>query len=247
MNRSRTFLVLVLLAATPALAPAGFIFGKKAPKPDPAVRVPELLGTVKSDGDEDKRCAAAEELRQYDAEKFPDIIPVLVDVLLHDSKASVRAEAAQSLGKLRPVNPQAGAALEQAVAKDAAMRVRLQARSSLLLYYMAGYHSGKKDEAPAVTNKEPPLAGSVPPPVNTGNAPPAPPPANTPPAPPRLTPIPSQTVAPPLAPLVPSPSPANKPLSTKPSTAPPPLAPVPAPVPAPAGPSLQGPDLTPPE
>src|SRR5262249_40877996 len=168
MNRSRTLLVLLLLTATPALAPAGFIFGKKAPKPDPAVRVPELLGVVKADGDEDKRCAAAEELRQYDAEKFPDIIPVLVDVLEHDSKASVRAEAAQSLGKLRPVNQQAGAALEQAVAKDAAMRVRLQARSSLLLYYMAGYHSGKKDEVPPVspTGKEPPLAGSVPPPLS---------------------------------------------------------------------------------
>src|SRR4029077_19657794 len=120
------------------------------------------------DGDEDKRCAAAEELRQYDAEKFPEIIPILVDVLLHDSKASVRAEAAQSLGKLRPINQQAGGALEEAVAHDAAMRVRLQARSSLLLYYMAGYRAGKKEEIPAVTgnNKEPPLTGSVPPVIN---------------------------------------------------------------------------------
>jgi hypothetical protein len=240
MNRSRTLLVLVLLAVTPALAPAGFIFGKKTPKPEPAVHVPELLGIVKTDGDEDKRCAAAEELRQYDAEKFPDIIPVLVDVLLHDSKASVRAEAAQSLGKLRPVNQQAGAALDQAVAKDAAMRVRLQARSSLLLYYMAGYHTGKKEEVPAATNKEQPLTGSVPPAVNTSTvpaAPPLPPPPSTPQAPPRLTPIPSPTSAPPPGGSVWAPYSANKPQPIKP-TGPPPLAPVPA---------GQGPDLMPPE
>jgi hypothetical protein len=237
MNRSRTFLVVVLLAATPALAPAGFLFGKKTPKPDPAARVPELLGIVKTDGDEDKRSAAAEELRQYDAEKFPDIIPVLVDVLLHDGKASVRAGAAQSLGKLRPVNQQAGAALEQAVAKDAAMRVRLQARSSLLLYYMAGYHAGKKDEMPAINNKEPPLAGSVPPAVNTSNAPPVTAPPSTPPAPPRLIPIPNQTVAPPLAPSIPAPYPAFRPMPAQPATPSPPLAPVPA---------GQGPDLSPP-
>jgi hypothetical protein len=251
MNRSRTVLVLVLLAATPSLAPAGFIFGKKTAKPEPAVHVPELLGVVKADGDEDKRIAAAEELRQYDTEKFPDIIPVLVDVLLHDSKASVRAEAAQSLGKLRPVSQQAGAALEQAVAKDAAMRVRLQARSSLLLYYMAGYHSGKKDEVPPVTGtgKEPPLAGSVPPPVSTSTVPPSPPPPpppSTQPAPPRLVPVPNPNSAPPGGGSVWAPYSANKPLPLKP-TGPPPLAPVPASGPAPAGPSPQGPDLTPPE
>jgi hypothetical protein len=254
MNRSRTLLVLVLLAATPALASAGFFFGKKTAKPDPAVHVPELLGIVKADGDEDKRAAAAEELRQYETDKFPEIIPVLIDVLQHDSKASVRAEAAQSLGKLRPINQQAGAALEEAVAKDAAMRVRLQARSSLLLYYMAGYRAGKKDEIPTVpgSNKEPPLVGGVPPVINTNNQPPttpsappstpsAPPstpsaPPSTAPAPPRLTPIPNpNTTAVPGTPMW-TPYSANKPLPPKPATAEPPL----------AAPRDQGPDLKPP-
>jgi hypothetical protein len=89
-------LALPLLATLPALASAGLFFGKKAPKPDPATRVPELIVTVKTDGDENKRAEAAEELRQYDPAAQPDIVPVLIDVLLHDAKPSVRAEAAQS-------------------------------------------------------------------------------------------------------------------------------------------------------
>ncbi len=118
MRWYRTLLILPALVLLPLSAPAGFLFGKKATKPDPATRVPELIVIVKTDGDEGKRAAAAEELRQYDPTAQPDIVPVLVDVLMHDAKPSVRSEAAASLGKLRPVNPQAGWALEQAVAHD---------------------------------------------------------------------------------------------------------------------------------
>src|SRR5262249_46173439 len=134
------------------------------PKADPAQRLPELLMQLKSDGDENRRAAAAEELRQYDAGQSPEMIGVLIDALLHDPKPGVRAEAAQTLGRLRPLNQQAGWALEQAVNNDASMRVRLQARSSLLHYYMAGYHGGKKEESP--TN-EPPNPPGTPPAVKT--------------------------------------------------------------------------------
>jgi hypothetical protein len=158
---------LVPLVFLPALAgpsDAGIFFGKKNKKPTPAERVPELLAVVKTDGDESKRAAAAQELRQYDPGQFPMIVPVLVDVLLTDSKPAVRAEAAQSLGKIRPISPQAGQALEQALSNDASMRVRLQARSSLLQYHWSGYRSARKDDLVPQT-KEPPLADEKAPPI----------------------------------------------------------------------------------
>ena len=158
--------VCLLLAVLVSQASAG-IFNKKN-KPSPNERVPELLTVVKSDGDEHKRTAAAEELRQYDPKKFPNIVPTLIDVLMTDPKPSVRSEAAQTLSKLRPVSKEVGMALEQAVAKDTSMRVRLQARSALLQYHWHGYHGGK-DSGPAPTQSpEPPLA---PPTVNPPTAP----------------------------------------------------------------------------
>ncbi len=157
---------LVPLVFLPALAGPGYagIFFKKSKKPTPAERVPELLAQVKSDGDESKRAAAAQELRQYDPAQFPMIVPVLVEVMLTDSKPVVRAEAAQSLGKIRPISQQAGMALEQALNNDASMRVRLQARSSLLQYHWSGYRSVRKDEVVPQT-KEPPLADDKSPPI----------------------------------------------------------------------------------
>src|SRR5262249_39403035 len=154
--KCRLLLVLLLLPALACPASAGILFGKKGKKPTPAERVPELLGTVKGDGDENKRVRAAEELRQYDPSAFPDIVPVLIDVLVNDKKPAVRAEAAQSLGKLRPVSQQAGQALEYALTKDPSMRVRLQARSALMQYHWAGYHGtpAKKDGSPLIQTNE---------------------------------------------------------------------------------------------
>src|SRR5262249_56178097 len=54
-------------------------------------------------------------------------------------------EAASSLSKIRPVSATAGQALEQAAAKDPAMRVRMQAWTSLRFYHLAGYRAGGKD------------------------------------------------------------------------------------------------------
>jgi len=167
----RTFLAVLLLSICVAgSANAGLnLFGKK-PKAEPHVRVAELMSTLKSDPDEHKRAAAAEELREFDGNTYPDVITVLVDALTHDAKASVRAEAAQSLGKIRPVSQNAGAALEQALAKDSSMRVRLQARSALLAYNWAGYKSKSKDTPPLFQQTgEPPLADPLP---GTGKTPP---------------------------------------------------------------------------
>jgi len=168
------FLIPVALAAFVAPASAGIIFGKHPPKPDPAELVPELVDTVKNSQDEKKRETAVEDLRQYDPATFPQIVPALLDVLRNDLKPSVRSEAATSLSKLRPVSQQVGAALEQAMAHDASMRVRVQARSALLFYHWAGYHPSKPLEPPQFQSKEPPLAttGGIDP---TGPAPMVPP------------------------------------------------------------------------
>ena len=231
-------LVLLPLLAGPAWAG---IFGRKTKKPTPAERVPELLVLVKTDGDESKRAAAAQELRQYDPGQFPAIVPVLTDVLLTDKKPGVRAEAAQSLGKMRPISQQAGMALEQALTNDSSMRVRLQARSSLLQYHWSGYHNVKKDDLVPQT-KEPPLADANTPPVigtsppNSGRIAPRPMPA-------ARTTSGYRTTPPASFPPVPA-NPTGKEPPLAPSTAPmPPARPVPVPV---TGGNEGGPELTPP-
>jgi hypothetical protein len=196
--RRRLLLVVLVLVSLPVGASAGILFGKKGAKPAPQERVPELIRIIKTDGDENKRADACEELRDYDPAQFPDIVPVLVEAMLNDKKAGVRAEAAHSLGKIRPVSQMVGRALEKALADDASMRVRVQARSALLSYHWAGYHSaGKKDE-PLVTSKEPPLADPP------GQGPALPPP---PILPTRLTPAPEPPALPPATPAGPVPAP----------------------------------------
>lgn len=149
-------LALALVATTPASAQ---LFGKRpAPKGPPAQRVPELLVALKSDIDERKRIAAAEELQHFDLKEFPAIVPSLVEALERDPKTGVRLEVVHALGKLRPVSQPAGLALEKAAAHDASIRVRLQARTALMWYYMAGYTAKGGDQPPTVKTTEPPLA-----------------------------------------------------------------------------------------
>jgi hypothetical protein len=208
----------VLLAVLPAgHASAGIFFGKKT-KTTPTERVPELLRDLKSDGDEHKRSSAAEELRQYDPQQFPEMIPALIDALLSDNKPGVRAEAAQTLGKLRPVTTAVGNALEQALAKDGSMRVRLQARSSLLQYRWAGYSPTAKEQAPPTQSKEPPLA-----PTLSKEPPLAPEPPAA--AAPKFTPMPAATTtglptAPRPLPVGPSAKPAVPAATNRPAATP---------------------------
>jgi hypothetical protein len=53
------------------------------------------------------------------------------------------------------VSQNAGMALEQALAKDTSMKVRMQARYALLQYHWAGYHGTSKD-APLIQPKDQP-------------------------------------------------------------------------------------------
>jgi HEAT repeats len=152
---------LIVLLALPAFAvPAQAQFFHKKVRPLPAQRVPELILVLKTETDERKRAQAAEELREFDARTFSEIVPVLIDVLHTDKKAAVRAEALNSLARLRPVSQPAGQAIEHAASADESLRVRLQAKSALLKYHIAGYSSSNRNE-PSVfqpTMQEPPLA-----------------------------------------------------------------------------------------
>jgi len=230
MKCGRLLLVVLLLGVLVNQGSAG-IFGKKN-KPTPTERVPELITIIKTDGDEHKRSSAVEELRQYDPKQFPNIVPTLIDALMTDAKPSVRSEAAQTLSKLRPVTKETGWALEQAVAKDSSMRVRLQARSALLHYHLAGYHGGKDTgPAPVPQTSEPPLA----PPVKAAVTP-------TPAPRIRATPVSQAVKSTPAAPD------ANAGNAPKPLPQGPPLVPTEAPKLKPAPPSGdQGPELNQPD
>lgn len=169
------WLTALLLGGLAAPAEAGRFFGRKKEKPDPAKRVPELIATLRSDRDSSKRARAAEELRQHDPAAYPDLVPALINALQSDAKAGVRVEAARALGRMRPVSQLVGDALEQAVSRDSSMRVRIQVRSQLLQYQLAGYRAGKKPDVPSVNSaREPPVAqpDRYPPPVVTTTAPP---------------------------------------------------------------------------
>ncbi len=227
--RWRVLLLTALLAGTQAApASAQSFFGrKKADKPNPADRVAQLVTTLRTDQDEAKRETAATELRQFDPKTYPEVIPVLIESLQNDPRPSVRMEAAQSLSRIRPISQQAGWALEQAASKDSSIRVRMQAKSSLLYYrVVGGYRSeGKPNEDQPATPPSPeqPSKGLKPVPV--------PPVPNTT----RPGSSPPETAPPPLA-APPTPSKVPQPLPKGPK-----LEPVP---PKPSG---EGPDLTPPD
>jgi hypothetical protein len=164
MKYRRFLLALGFVAVLAGPAKAGFFFNKHA-KPNPAQRVPQLLLILKTDADENKRVNAAKELLEFDPKAFPEMIPILIDVLKHDQKAAVRVEVVQTLSKLRPISQEAGMALEAAVG-DPSWRVRWQAHQSLLGYRISGYRSPPKPQntsppAPTVgkqsTNGVPPV------------------------------------------------------------------------------------------
>ncbi len=159
MNRlAMTLAVIILAACVPATRADGMfgLFHKKV-KVDPAQRVPELILTLKTEQDERKRGSAVTELGTYDSAAFAEIVPVLVDVLQHDAKASVRMDAASSLGALRPVSQLAGDALEKAATSDDNWRARLHAKSIVMRYRIAGYsprggQNAKSNEPPLMAN-----------------------------------------------------------------------------------------------
>jgi hypothetical protein len=250
MRNLQTVLALVLPAVVALPVQAGIIFGRHA-KPNPAQRVPELVVMVKTDQNESRRESAAKELRNYDPTVYTDIVPVLIDVLQRDASTGVRLEAAQSLGKLRPISQEAGWALEQAL-KDSSIRVRIQARNSLWGYRLGGYHGDNHDNHMAQTPSPamPPTASVAVPPPNTA-MPAAAAPATTTPATAAKSPLsflnPFRQASNP-APTV-TVTPSNASVINAGETPPPPLAKPAAPAETPRVPKASstdaGPDLSP--
>lgn len=155
----RILLVLLVQAGLAVPVQAGIFFTTKRDKVPPAQRVQDLIATLKNDSNDGKRAAAAEEMRQFDPKTFPEVVPVLIDVVQHDAKPDVRTQAVQTLGKMRPVSQEIGAVIEQAASGDSSIRVRIHARNVLFQYQLAGYRSGKGDAHPqkGITTDEPPL------------------------------------------------------------------------------------------
>ena len=197
---------------------------RRSAKPDPAVHVPALIQTLKTDTDERARAQAASALREYDAKTFPEILPTLIDALGGDKSPSVRAEAADSIGRIRPITAQAGYALEQARDNDKYLAVRISARTALFQYRILGYFTGVKDDV-AMQTAEPPLAKAT-----------------------EVAGIPGSTVLRPTPSPVPVPGPVAPPNAVKPITpARPELTPKPTPEtgePPIADPSKPAPKLT---
>ena len=157
-------LLLGLLVTFPlaCLSPAQAQLFNRKPKTPAPQRVAELIVQARTDADERKRAAAAEELRDFDAKTYSEIVPVLVDLARSDPKASVRLEAISSLAKIRPVSQSAGQTLEWAAGNDESWKVRWQAKSSLVGYKWSGYQAGKNEPAtslpkPPPMSQEPPL------------------------------------------------------------------------------------------
>lgn len=203
MTWTRKLLVPAVLIALAGPAEAG-IFSRK-PKPNPAEHVPALIMQLKTDPDESKRAAAADELRQFDPKSFPEMMTVLVDAVLKDSATGVRAEAASTIGKLRPISQQAGYALEQAQSNDPAMRVRMAARQALWQYHIVGYRSGKPTDPPAGNTAEATAQAPQQPPAQQqrtsffGSIRPARTPFPESPEPPLAGAVPAEPMSPPAA------------------------------------------------
>ncbi|QEG31705.1 hypothetical protein GobsT_65490 [Gemmata obscuriglobus] len=155
---SRTQIALVALAAfsLPALAGPTNPFSRK-PRLDEA-KAHALVETLKSDRDEKKRKAAADELGRADPRLSPDVAPALVRALRNDESASVRVEAAASLRELGEVYPQAAVALSEAAEGDSSPLVRLAAQRTLWEYHLSGYRAAKGGDGLPAQTVEPPIA-----------------------------------------------------------------------------------------
>jgi hypothetical protein len=129
--------------------------GRK-PRIDP-VRVRFLSDVLRTETDEAKRRTAILELAEADPRTNPEVMTSLIGALKRDS-ASVRAVAAEVIGRFKAVFPSAGAALESAAESDPSPAVREAAKQALWEYHLNGYRSPKGGDPAAMQTAEPPLA-----------------------------------------------------------------------------------------
>lgn len=140
MTKYIPFALLVLVSTSLPVHAQGILNILKR-RPEPAPKVPELIHQLQGSDQARSRSTAANDLRQYDAKQFPEVIRALIHSLEHDVNPSVRAEAAQALGRTHPITQAAGQALERAASKDSVWRVRMQAWSSLKGIQIQGWRN----------------------------------------------------------------------------------------------------------
>jgi hypothetical protein len=187
-----TRLILSALAAVLLAAPAA-AGGLLPRKKTDAAKVKQLTETLRSDADEKKRKAAAVELREYDPRTHPELLAAAVAALQKDPSPAVRAEAAETIGQCRLVNPVAGLALEAAADADPARTVRDAAQQALWEYHLSGYRSARGADGFVGQTPEPPLARRPAPRVAVTVTSPVRPAASTAP---EVAPAPSSVPAP---------------------------------------------------
>jgi len=157
---------LVLSSASPAIEfDLGLGLFKKKPagpttpaKQDTSTKVKQLVATLLSDTDIDRRKAAAEALRSHDPRNNPDIIPALITSLQKDPSPIVRSLAAETIGLYKSVNQAAAVALDTSEKSDPDAEVRAAAKNALWQYHLSGYKASVPPAASTGQTSEPPFA-----------------------------------------------------------------------------------------
>ena len=100
-----------------------------------AIFMKQLLATLQSDPDIDRRKAAAEELKAADPRAVADLLPALVGAVQKDPSPAVRTVAVEALGAMKTPTPAAGAALETVEKSDpdASVRAASQAQRAFAI------------------------------------------------------------------------------------------------------------------
>ncbi len=151
------FAILLLLSVAAACPAEGLGLFHRKSKMEPA-RVRLLAEIVRSDPDEKKRKAAVAELAGADPRVHVEVIPTLIAAVRKDASATVRAGAAEVIGRLQVVFPLAGLALETASETDPSPTVRDAARQALWEYHLIGYRSARGFGERGEQTVEPPYA-----------------------------------------------------------------------------------------
>jgi hypothetical protein len=160
-NFKRWLLASLVLGVVASESPAAGVdlglglLKRRQTKPDPQSRSKQLIETLRNDPDEAKRKAAAQEIRGLDARNVPDIIPALIQSLQKDPSPTVRMEAVDTLGKLKPISQPAGLAMESALQTDPDLKVRDAIKAALWQYHLNGYKTPQGGSPLAMQNTEP--------------------------------------------------------------------------------------------
>jgi hypothetical protein len=172
VNRIVAFLAcstLVALATQAQAIDLGLGLFKRKPKtqepskPEPTVKLRQLLSTMQADPDVGHRRTAAQDLREYDPRSTPEALAQLIVSLQKDPAPSVRAMAAESIGAIKQIYLNAGSALEAAEKNDSNADVRAAAKAALWQYQLNGYRASNATPTnTSVQTPEPPLTRPTP-------------------------------------------------------------------------------------